>query len=62
MIKKLMTRTVLIGSVLAALLSLGVLIGCTGNNGTEGPESGRATAGQEVSERGGGESRGEHSG
>ena len=56
MVKRLMTRTFLIGSVLAVLLSVGVLIGCTGNNeGTEGPESGRATAGQEVSERGGGE-------
>ena len=63
MIKRLMTRTFLIGSVLAALLSIGVLIGCTGNNdGAEGPESDRATAGQEVSERGGGESAGEHGG
>ncbi len=63
MIKRLMTKTFLIGSVLAALLSLGVLIGCTGNNeGGEGPESGRATAGQEVSEGGGGESGAEHAG
>ncbi len=63
MIKRLMTKTFLIGSVLAVLFSLGVLIGCAGNNeGGEGPESGRATAGQEVSERGGGESGGEHGG
>ena len=55
-IKKLMTRTFLIGPLLAALLGAGILIGCTGDNGPgEGPESGRATATQEVSERGGGE-------
>ena len=62
-IKKLMTRMFLIGPVLAALLGAGILIGCTGDNGTgEGRDSGGATAGQEVSERGGGESGGEHSG
>ena len=62
-IKKLMTRMFLICPVLAALLGAGILIGCTGDNGTgEGRDSGGATAGQEVSERGGGESGGEHSG
>ena len=61
MIKKLMTRTFLTGSILAALLGAGVLVGCTGDNGTEGRDSG-ATAGQEVSKRGGGESGGEHGG
>ena len=61
MIKKLTVRAFLLGTVLAALLSTGVLIGCTGNNdGAEGPESGRAAAGQEGSEEGGGESGVEH--
>ena len=63
MIKKLITRTFLIGSVLAALLGAGVFFGCTSDNGTgEGRESGGTTAGQEVSEGGGGESAGEHGG
>ena len=62
-IKKLITRTFLIGPILAAMLSVGVLIGCGGDNGAgEGRESGSATAGQEISERVGGESGGEHSG
>ena len=62
-IKKLVTRTFLIGPVLAAMLSVGVLIGCGGEAGPgEGRDSGVATAGQEVSERGGGESGGEHRG
>ena len=49
-IKKLMTRTFLIGPVLAALIGAGIMIGCTGDNGGgEGRESG----GQEVSQQGG---------
>ena len=62
MIKKLMTRTFLIGPALAAILGMGVLVGCTSDSETgERPDSG-ATAGQEASERGGGESGGEHGG
>ena len=38
--KKLMTRTLLIGPVLAAMLGAGVLIGCTGDSGGEGAASG----------------------
>ena len=60
-IKKLMTRTFLIAPVLAVLIGVGVLVGCGGDNG-EGRESGGETTGQEVSERGGGESVAEHSG
>ncbi|MDE2860947.1 MAG: hypothetical protein OYI31_03905 [Chloroflexota bacterium] len=62
MIKKLMTRTFLVGPALAALLGAGILVGCTtGENGTgEGRESGTATESQEVSEQGRGESSGEH--
>ncbi len=53
-IKKLMTRTFLIGPALAAMLFAGLLIGCASDNGSgEGRESGGAV--QEVSERGGGE-------
>ena len=63
MFKKLMTRGLLIGPVLAAMLGVGILFGCTGDDGAgESRESGGATAGQEVSERGGGESGGEHGG
>ena len=61
--KKLMTRTLLIGPVLAAMLGAGVLIGCTGDSGPgEGLDSGGATASHEVSERSVGESGGEHGG
>ena len=61
MVKKLMTRAFLIGPVLATMLGVGILISCTSDNGAgEGRDSGGATAGQEVSERGGGESSGEH--
>ena len=61
-LKKLMTRTFLIGPVLAAILGVVVLIGCAGDAGPgEGRDSG-ATTSKEVSERGGGESGGEHGG
>ena len=56
-IKKLITRMLLIGPVLAALLGVGVLIGCTSDNGTG---EGREVSGIESS-RGEG-SGGEHSG
>ena len=60
--KKLMKRTLLAGPVLAALISAGLLFGCTGDNGiVDGRDSGSGTvATQEISERGGGESGGEH--
>ncbi len=54
--RKLVTRTLLLGPVLAAMLGAGVLIGCAGDTGSgEGRDSGGAGATQEVSERGGGE-------
>ena len=57
-IKKLMTRTFLIGSILAVMLSAAVLVGCGNDTGTgEGRDSGRTTATQEIST---GESQGEH--
>ena len=63
MFKKLMTRGLLIGPVLAAMLGVGILFGCTGDDAAgESLESGGATAGQEVSERGGGEAGGERGG
>ena len=60
--KKLMKRTLLAGPVLAALISAGLLFGCTDDNGiVDGRDSGSGTvATQEISERGGGESGGEH--
>ena len=57
-IKKLMTRTILTGSILAVMLSAGVLVGCGNDTGIgEGHDSGRATATQEIST---GERAGEH--
>ena len=61
--KKMITRTFLIGPVLAAIIGAGVLVGCTGDTGPEGGrDSGSATATQEISEGQGGESSGEHGG
>ena len=55
--KKLIARTFLFGPILAVILSAGILIGCSGDNGPgEGRESGGETASQ------GGESGGEHPG
>ena len=60
-VKKLMTKTFLVGALLGALLSATLVIGCTDNTGPEGGRDGdRATVGQSVSEGGGGESGGEH--
>ena len=60
-LKKLMTKTFLVGALLGALLSAALVIGCTDNTGTEGSRDGdRPTASQSVSEGGGGESGGEH--
>ena len=57
--RKLITRTFLVGPVLAALLGAGILIGCAGDTGpAEGRDSGGATATQDIS---GGEGSGEHS-
>ena len=57
-IKKLMTRTFLLGSVLAVMLSAAVLVACGNDTGTgEGRDAGGANGTQEVSR---GESPGEH--
>ena len=59
--KKLMAKTFLSGAVLAAILGAGVLIGCANDDGAgEGPDSGGAAVTREISERGSGESGGEH--
>ena len=56
MIKKLTAKKALvIGPVLAAILGVGVLVGCTDNRITEGRDSSGITTSQEISERGGGE-------
>ena len=55
--KKLITRTFLFGPVLAVILSAGILIGCSGDNG---PGEGRDSGGETTSQ--GGESGGEHPG
>ena len=63
--RKLMTVTkrFLVGVVFAAVLAALILTGCTVKNGSEGGrDSDRATTSQEISERGGGESGGEHGG
>ena len=60
--RKLIKKTLLAGPVLAALIGAGVVLGCTNDTGiVDGRDSGNgAVATQEISERGGGESRGEH--
>ena len=56
--KKAMTRTLVVAPALAAILGVGILAGCVGNNGTgEGRDSGGATATQEISR---GQNPGEH--
>ena len=61
--RKLVTKTLLVGTVLAAILGAGILIGCTGDTGPgDGRDSGGATASQDISEREGGDSGGEHGG
>ena len=60
-LKKLVTKTFLVGTLLGAMLSAGLLIGCTDNTGPEGGrDSGSATATQEISEGQGSESSGQH--
>ncbi len=60
--KKLTKKMILAGPVLAALIGAGVVLGCTNDTGiVDGRDSGNgAVATQEISERGSGESGGEH--
>ena len=59
-IKKLLTKKLLIGSVAGAILSTGVLIGCSESIGTENRDGG--SEGVSIGRDIGGESAGEHSG
>ncbi len=59
-IKKLLTKKLLIGSVAGAILSTGILIGCSESIGTETREG--SSEGVSISRDIGGESAGEHSG
>ncbi len=60
MFKRLLTKTSLIGSVLGAVLTAGILIGCSGDTAPgDGRDSDGATASQATSESDGGGS-GEH--
>ena len=60
-IKKLMTKTFLVGALLGTLLSAALVIGCADKTGPEGGrDAEHATVGQSVSEGGGGEAAGEH--
>ncbi|MDE2765039.1 MAG: hypothetical protein OXI25_01225 [Chloroflexota bacterium] len=54
-LKRLTPKTLLVGALLVALLSAGLLIGCSSNAGSQGGRNGES-----VAEGGGGESRGEH--
>ena len=58
--KKLMTKRFLIGPAAGAILSAGILIGCTVDNGSEGREG--VSEGISISREIGGEAKGEHSG
>ena len=61
--KKLMTKKLLVGSVLGAILSAAIISGCAVDTGLEtGRDSDRATVSQDISEREGGDSGSEHSG
>ena len=58
-IKKLMTRAFLAGPAIAAMLGVGILIGCAGDTEQEGGrEANRTEVTQVISEQGGGEHRG----
>ena len=60
--KKLMTKKILFGPVLGAILSAVIVAGCAGDAGHgDGRYSDRATVSQGISEREGGDSGGEHS-
>ncbi len=56
--KKLMTKKILIGPVAGAILSAGILTGCTVDTGSEGREGG--PEGVTISQDIGGEAKGEH--
>ena len=56
--KKLMTKKILIGPLAGAILSAGILIGCTVDTGSEGREGG--PEGVTISQDIGGEAKGEH--
>ncbi len=58
--RKLMTKKLLVGSVAGAILSAGILIGCTGGMGSESKEG--SPEGVSISRDIGGETKGEHSG
>ena len=61
--KKLITKKLLVGSVLGAILSAAIISGCVVDTGLEaGRDSDRATLSQDISEREGGDSGSEHSG
>ena len=61
--KKLMTKKLLVGPVLGAILSAVIVAGCTGDAGHgDGRDSDRATVSQGVPERESGDSGGEHGG
>lgn len=61
--KKLMTKKLLIGAALGAMLSAAIIAGCAVDSGIEtGGDSDHATVSREISERGGNEARGEHGG
>ena len=60
--KKLITKKFLVGSVLGAILSAAIISGCAVDTGLEaGRDSDRSTVSQDISEREGGDSGGEHS-
>ena len=62
-LKKLVTKTFLVGTLLGAMLSAALLIGCTDNTRPDdGRDADRPTVSQSISEGGGGESGSEHSG
>ena len=58
-IKKLMSKTLLVGPVLGAVLGVGILTACTDNGVMESRDSNGVTTSQEISKRSG-ESGGEH--
>ena len=59
-LKKLMTKTFLVGALLVTMLSAALLIGCADNTGPDdGRDADRATASQSISEGGSGEGGGE---
>ena len=61
--KKLMTKKLLVGSVLGAILSAAIISSCAVDTGLEaGRDSDRATVSQDISEREGDHSGSEHSG